>query len=71
METSTSHVIYGLVNDINKRGITARFGNGLKKLILLKDFDDSSKINELYSIGQGIAVGTNKLNRLSLKKKVI
>ncbi len=43
--------LYGIVDLVNHKGVNVRFCNGLKKIVLMKDCEDASKVAETYTVG--------------------
>lgn len=61
----------GIVGNIDKRGVSVRFLDGLKKLVLVKDLETASDFQGAYKIGKVVRASKNKLDRITLKASVI
>jgi hypothetical protein len=57
----------GFVSESNRKGVTVRFLAGLKKLVLIKDLENTNNFSSIYKVGKVVRVGKNKLDRLCLK----
>jgi hypothetical protein len=61
----------GYVSHSDRKGVTVRFLNGLKKLILVKDLETVQDFAQVYTPGKVVRCSKNKLDRLTLKEQVI
>ena len=61
----------GFVSQADRKGVTVRFLNGLKKLILVKDLETVQDFQDIYRPGKVVRCSKNKLDRLTLKLNVI
>ena len=70
-ENTTTYSSYvGVVNSADRRGVTIRFHDGLKKLVLMKDLETSQDAAKVYSVGKVVRASKNKLDRLTLKQSI-
>lgn len=63
--------VVGIVSSVDRRGITLRFLNAVKKLVLVKDLETVQDFLTIYKVGKVVRAAKNKLDRLTLKQSVI
>ena len=61
----------GVIDSVEKKGVTLRFIDSLKKLVLVKDLETVQDFLSLYKVGKVVRASKNKLDRLTLKASVI
>lgn len=70
-DNQTGRVFTGVVNESSRAGVSLRFLNGLKKLVLVKDLETVQDFPTIYTPGMVVRAALNKLDRLCLKESVI
>lgn len=70
-DISNFESLVGLISSVDRRGVTLRFLNGIKKLVLVKDLETVQDFLTIYKVGKVVRAAKNKLDRLTLKQSVI
>lgn len=71
IQNPSTRSLVGVVSETSKNGVSVRFLDGLKKLVLVKELETAQDYQNVYKLGSVVRVAKNKVDRLTLKKSIV